>query len=188
MAKNEQGVFTQKDNITTGFDKHFNGVGGVEPPRESLNDTGIQTGGQEAAYQSNEMANPFGLFNASVVDNTKTRIRVFGYDGKDVDKIIRYFTNLGELSEPCKSQGNWITFNYVSPETALKAIECNGMNIDQNHLVGVTWDEGAKKVENLHYTTQDDLYKKSSSFLNIFHQQRSEQKFVDKIREKFLSW
>lgn len=130
------------------------------------------------------------------MDSNKTRVRVFGYDQKNVENIIKYFTNLGELTEPCKCQGNWITFNYVSPEIALKAIECNGMNIDQNHLVGVTWDERAKQVENLHYQPaheSNDLYKKNNSFMNIFSPnqtklQNREQKLVDKIREKLLGW
>ncbi|KAG2208885.1 hypothetical protein INT47_011025 [Mucor saturninus] len=202
MAKNEQGIFShgKSEVVNNGFNQHLNSVGGGEPPFESLNETGIQTvGGQGVGGRgglftqtSNEMNNPFGLFNTSrSVDPTKTRVRVFGYDGKDVEKIIKYFTNLGELAEPCQSQGNWITFNYVSPQVAQKAIECNGMNIDQNHLVGVTWDERAKQVENLHYQPQqNDLYKRQSSFMNIFsvdHQQ-GEQKLVDKIREKLLGW
>lgn len=206
MAKNEQGVFSHANQTNTvvnrGFNQHLNAVGGVEPPFESLNETGIQTGeghgvrggkGGLFGQAGNEMTNPFGLFNTSNgVEQTKTRIRVFGYDSKDVDKVIRYFTNLGELAEPPQSQGNWITFNYVSPQVALKAIECNGMNIDQNQLVGVTWDERAKQVENLNYQPEkNDLYKKQTGFLDIFssdHHQQGEQKLVDKIREKLLGW
>lgn len=69
LAKNEQGVFTHMDNMTSGFDKNLNRMGSGLPPIESLSDTGIQTSAsqQVGLYTKpdtmNEMANPFGLFN-----------------------------------------------------------------------------------------------------------------------------
>lgn len=123
-------------------------------------------------------------------------MRVFGYDQNNVEKIIKYFESLGELSRPYFSQGNWILFDYVSPESALKAIQCNGMNIDQDHLVGVAWDEKAQEVEFLHYQNMNqskDLYRRSNSFMNLLSQDKQkldqkDQNIMSKLKEKIWGW
>ncbi len=127
---------------------------------------------------------------------------MFGYNQDNIEQIVKYFTSIGELSEPYISQGNWITFNYISPELAKKAILCNGMSIDQNHLIGVTWDERAQEVENLQYQPlkeTSDLFTKNNGFMNLFytnqqHQLKKHQEsqkdhsILEKIKEKLLGW
>lgn len=68
LAKNEQGVFTQMNNAKSGFDKNLNRMGSGLPPIESLSDTGIQTNTTQVGLYTRpettqEMTNPFGLFN-----------------------------------------------------------------------------------------------------------------------------
>lgn len=108
------------------------------------------------------------------------------------------------MAEPYITQGNWITFNYTSAESAKKAITFNGMNIDQNHVVGATYDERAEEVENLQYqtfTSSNDLFTKSGGFMNTFRNTKEQEKLnqhqinsgkepnlFEKLKEKLLGW
>ena len=110
------------------------------------------------------------------------------------------------MAEPYISQGNWITFNYVNSDSARKAVTFNGMNIDANHLIGVTYDERAQEVENLQYqpySESSDLYAKNDGFLGLFsknatkqqeqdsksiHSNNKESNFLNKLKEKILGW
>ncbi|KAI8090933.1 uncharacterized protein B0P05DRAFT_528027 [Gilbertella persicaria] len=134
------------------------------------------------------------LYSAESISNKK-KVRVFGYDASKTEEIIKYFSSLGDMLEAPFSQGNWITFHYVSHETALKAIECNGMIIDQDHMVGVTWDERAKEVEVLRLPQHtSDLY--SSPFSSTHKQSQqtlqstgnANKGFFDRLRENLMGW
>lgn len=78
------------------------------------------------------------------------------------------------------------------------------MNVDQNHLIGVTYDERAQEVETLQYqtfTNSTDLFTKSHGFMNIFQNTKGEEKLkqhqansskepnlLEKLKEKLLGW
>lgn len=131
---------------------------------------------------------------------SKTRIRVFGFDQSKTQDIIEYFTKLGDLVEPYASQGNWITFNYVSHGSALKALACHGMLFDQDRMVGVTWDERAQEIETLqmHEATRD-LFKNPNLFLvkskpssdNKDQQNKApvtSNSFFNKVKDMLMGW
>lgn len=131
------------------------------------------------------------------------RVRVFGFNPQQTENIIKHFTSLGRLVEPCTSQGNWITFHYVDHESALKAIQDNGKKIGEDHLVGVAWDESANEVELMKIESPNDLFKKHNAD-SLFkepskpqqqHQptipnqhQTTETNLWNKLREKFMGW
>jgi hypothetical protein len=125
---------------------------------------------------------------------------VFGFDQSNTQDIIEHFAQLGDLLEPYSSQGNWITFNYVNHQSALKALACHGMSFDQDRMVGVTWDERAQEVEilQMHQATQD-LFKNPNLFLvkprpssSGKDQQKKEpvtsNSLFSKVREMLMGW
>jgi hypothetical protein len=129
---------------------------------------------------------------------SKTRVRVFGFDQSKTKEIIEHFTQLGDLIEPYSSQGNWITFNYVNHESALKALACHGMSFEQDRMVGVTWDERAQEMEllQMHQATHD-LFKNPSLFkpkpsVPAKDQQKKEpvtsNSLFGRVREILMGW
>ncbi|GAA5797626.1 hypothetical protein HPULCUR_003017 [Helicostylum pulchrum] len=209
LLKKTTGVFSSKGTMPYGFDKNMTREEHQKPPTETLKDVGLQSstlsaGPLQRRFDTNTEQDAYRTYsNTSLLQQPKkTRVRVFGYDQNNVEQIVKHFSGLGELSKPYICQGNWMIFDYVLHETAVKAIKCNGMNIDQDHLVGVTWDERALEVEYLRYqriSEPADLYKKSSGFMNIFNNPDSDlekiqrnnnkdQKLFDKLREKLLGW
>lgn len=129
--------------------------------------------------------------------NANTRVRVFGFNPSKTGDVIRVFSEIGELVEPYSSKGNWITFEYVTPEAANKAISLNGMYIDRDHMVGVAWDENSKQVKVLGSGNTTDLFKingtpaekrETPQLNNQLKQPHQETGFLNRLREKLMGW
>jgi hypothetical protein len=210
--------------MTFGFDQNMNKQGNTTSiPTNTMKETGLSASTFASSASQYDHYHLINLTTTTTTTSTntsnnksitpitlnpeeRTRVRVFGYDKSNIEAVIRYFTNIGDL-EPsdCISEGNWMTFNYKTHEAALKAIDCNGMNIDKDYFVGVTWYEKAQEMESSIGNQEKDLFQKSTGFMNVFsnggvnnqieqkklqqHQQETKQhNLLDTLREKLLGW
>lgn len=221
--------------MTFGFDRNLLNKGSKLPPTDQLKEVGMQP--VNTAYQLSSTTSTTTttatttatatMDTTSYTNNTllltgqqdkitkqpddRTRVRVFGYDDNNFLKVIKKFEEIGQQATEYQNRGNWILIEYRSHQSALKALELNGKELE-GRLIGVTWDEESlqqveNRTNNLIYT-KDDLFTKSNDPLfSLFgnsktssssataNQQQTQQQqqpkqpsTLERIRESLFGW
>jgi hypothetical protein len=191
-----------------GFAKNLSKQGNKLPPVNSLKEVGIQPSTTTTTTLTVMDSTPTSLSpiittttNNGTKQDTRTRVRVFGYTEENVVEIIKRFEAIGESTHEYSNTGNWIIFEYRTPEAAKAAIELNGLNVNA-YLIGVAYDEPLQEIDNhislMTFTpttatttsTNTDLFTKStdSSFMNSYNHQfnrnKQDQKDQDAAAKK----
>ncbi|KAI7908067.1 uncharacterized protein BX663DRAFT_19286 [Cokeromyces recurvatus] len=165
-AESLKGVFSDSHSHKSSFDRTLNKFKDVDViPTKSITEVGIQPTRYkfDDLSQKDEKLASIAFSSKASMNESKTRVRVFGFDPSKTEAILKYFMAFGNLVEPCSSQGNWITFKYTTHEAALKALKCHGKVMHQR-MIGVVWDDSITELQTVRLLPAEDIFLQTQAY------------------------
>ncbi|KAI7853208.1 hypothetical protein BDC45DRAFT_158470 [Circinella umbellata] len=111
--------------------------------------------------------------DTNAVDSEEAEsIYVFGFARNTEQKVLSHFSSYGKIVNHEKSTlGNWIVIRFDSPTSAQKALDSNGISINNDtNIIGVTRGTNNKKSQQSAIETAQEKIRKNSSRVIPFEQ------------------